>query len=54
MIIFMFVGSVLFARNSLKGQPRLQQRLVNLIVFTGFFSDVCIVAIGCVRVTDLR
>jgi hypothetical protein len=40
MIIFMFCGGVLFARNSIAGQPRLQQRLVNLIVFTGFFSDV--------------
>lgn len=40
MIILLFVGGVLFARNSLRGQPKLQQRLVNLIVFTGFVSDV--------------
>lgn len=40
MIILLFVGCTLFARNSLRGQPKLQQQLVNLIVFTGFLSDV--------------
>lgn len=36
----LLIGSVLFARNSLKGQPKLQQRLVKLAVYTALGSDV--------------
>lgn len=42
MILLLFIGSTLFARNSLKGQPILQQRLMKLIVWTGLYSDVSV------------
>jgi len=40
MIMVLLIGCVLFARNSLKGQPKLQQRLVKLAVYTALSSDV--------------
>jgi len=40
MIMVLLIGCVLFARNSLKGQPKLQQRLVKLAVYTALGSDV--------------
>jgi len=40
MIGALLVGCVLFARNSLRGQPKLQQRLVNLAVYVALASDV--------------
>ena len=40
MIMSLLIGCVLFARNSLRGQPKLQQRLVKLAVYTALGSDV--------------
>lgn len=40
MIAALFIGCTLFARNSLKGQPKLQQRLVKLPIYCGLLSDV--------------
>jgi hypothetical protein len=40
MIMVLLVGCVLFARNSLRDQPKLQQRLVKLAVYTALGSDV--------------
>jgi hypothetical protein len=40
MIGALLVGCVLFARNSLRGQPKLQQRLVSLAVYVALASDV--------------
>ena len=40
MILVLFVSCVVFARNSLRGQPVLQQRLVYLPVLVGLGSDV--------------
>jgi hypothetical protein len=40
MIMVLLIGCVLFARNSLKGQPKLQQRLVKLAVYVALGSDV--------------
>lgn len=44
MIAALFIGCTIFARNSLKGQPALQQRLVKLPVYIGLASDVSTVA----------
>jgi hypothetical protein len=46
MIAGMFIGCTLFARNALKGQPMLQQRLMKLPLFAGLFSDVSVYP-GC-------
>jgi hypothetical protein len=43
MIMVLLIGCVLFARNSLRGQPKLQQRLVKLAVYTALGSDVSVV-----------
>jgi len=40
MIACLFIGCTLFARNQLKGQPALQQRLVKLPIYVGLASDV--------------
>jgi hypothetical protein len=40
MIMVLLIGCVLFAKNSLRGQPKLQQRLVKLAVYTALGSDV--------------
>jgi hypothetical protein len=40
MIMVLLIGCVLFARKSLRGQPKLQQRLVKLAVYTALGSDV--------------
>jgi hypothetical protein len=40
MIAMLFIGCILFARNSLAGQPVLQQRLVRLPIYAGILSDV--------------
>jgi hypothetical protein len=40
MIMVLLIGCVLFAKNSLRGQPQLQQRLVELAVYTALGSDV--------------
>lgn len=40
MIAALFIGCTLFARNSLKGQPKLQQRLIKLPIICGLASDV--------------
>lgn len=40
MIASLFIGCTLFARNSLAGQPVLQQRLMKLPIYVGLFSDV--------------
>jgi len=39
-IMVLLVGCVAFARNSLRGQPKLQQRLVKLAVYSALSSDV--------------
>ncbi|KAI9638281.1 uncharacterized protein MKK02DRAFT_42671 [Dioszegia hungarica] len=45
MIASLFIGCTLFARNSLAGQPVLQQRLMKLPIYVGLFSDICLYAI---------
>lgn len=40
MIAALFIGCTLFARNSLNGQPKLQQRLIKLPIICGLASDV--------------
>ena len=40
MILFMFVGCTIFARSALRGQPKLQQSLMKLPIYTALFSDV--------------
>jgi hypothetical protein len=40
MIAALLIGCTLFARNSLRGQPKLQQKLVGLAVYTALASDV--------------
>jgi hypothetical protein len=40
MILFMFVGCTIFARTALRGQPKLQQSLMKLPIYTALFSDV--------------
>lgn len=40
MIAGLFIGCTLFARNSLRGQPKLQQRLIKLPIYLGLMSDV--------------
>jgi hypothetical protein len=40
MIAFLFIGCTLFARNSLRGQPVLQQRVMKLPIYAGLYSDV--------------
>lgn len=44
MIAAMFIGVVLFAKFSLHGQPRLQQKLVKLPIYVGLFSDASLVS----------
>ena len=44
MIAALFIGCTLFARNSLAGQPKLQQRLVKLPVYIGLASDVSLLS----------
>ncbi|CDZ97597.1 hypothetical protein [Phaffia rhodozyma] len=39
-IAILFIGGTLFARNRLKGLPRLQQGLMKLIIYAGLFSHV--------------
>lgn len=39
-IAITFIGCTLFARNCLKGQPRLQQRLMLIPIAAGLLSDV--------------
>jgi len=45
MIAMLLIGCTLFSRNSLSGQPELQQSLMKLPVLVGLFSDVshCII-----------
>ena len=42
MVLFMFVGCTIFARSALRGQPKLQQSLMKLPIYTALFSDVSV------------
>jgi hypothetical protein len=54
MIAMLFIGCILFARNSLAGQPVLQQRLVKLPIYAGIFSDVSCVILSSPPLLSLR
>lgn len=45
MIIILFLGITLFARNSLAGQPELQQKIMRLPIAAGLLSDVSVFSV---------